>query len=127
MSLVVETIDHEARRIYSRGDGEITLQILATHMLNRLDPTIAAYGELLDITNATTSMSEQDIHELAALRKTISLPFEAGPTAVVATNQVFYGMFRMYEMITDQIRPIMVFRDIESARKWLDEVGQLSP
>ena len=127
MSLVVETIDHEARRIYSRGDGEITLQILSTHMLNRLDPTIAAYGELLDITSATTSMSEEDIHELAALRKTISLPFGAGPTAVVATNQVFYGMFRMYEMITDQIRPIMVFRDIESARKWLDEVGQLSP
>ena len=95
-------------------------------MLNRLDPAIAAYGELLDITNATTSMSEEDIHELAALRKTISLPFGAGPTAVVATNPVFYGMFRMFEMITDQIRPIMIFRDVESARKWLDEVGQSS-
>jgi hypothetical protein len=91
-------------------------------MCERLSPGLAEYSELLDLSGQTTNMSEGEIHALAEKRKQIAAQIKAGPTAVVATDDVFFGMFRMFDMLTDEIRPLRVFRKKAEAEAWLDSL-----
>jgi len=36
-------------------------------------------------------------------------------------------MLRMFDMLTETIRPLRVFRDIRSAEQWLDSLGSGAP
>jgi hypothetical protein len=46
-----------------------------------------------------------------------------GPTAIVTTDDVVYGMARMYSVLAEGLGVRTdVFRDLESAARWLNQV-----
>jgi hypothetical protein len=49
---------------------------------------------------------------------------ELGPTAIVTTDDVLYGMARMYSILAEGVGAASeVFRDVESATRWLNRVS----
>jgi hypothetical protein len=117
-------IDEAKRRLYSRAEGVVTYEDLRNHM-NRPEPLLN-YSELLDATDAAPNMSMQKIRDLAdELRQRSSVHGPPGPIAFIAERPVMFGMLRMYDSLTNDIRPIHVFRKIEDAENWLDTVGTL--
>jgi hypothetical protein len=49
---------------------------------------------------------------------------EFGKTAFVALKDILFGLSRMFEIhssIVNSPYPVMVFRSLEKAQKWLDE------
>lgn len=114
-------IDHEKRRIYSRATGVITYDDLLAHMRADVGDDVSSYSELLDCTAATSSLTANEIRKLADERKAIALRHPPGPVALVATSDVFFGMLRIFDMLTDEVRPIRVFRTLSQAEIWLDE------
>ena len=115
-------IDKVNRRLYSRASGLITFRDLLKHMKSELDPEIARFPEIFDCTDATTDLTVEQVRELADERRRIEQARSTGPTAVVASNDLFFGMFRMFDMLTETIRPMRIFRDVRSAEQWLDSI-----
>lgn len=116
------TIDHKKKRIYSRATDIVTFDDLLSHMRAESGEPAAGYPEIFDCTGATTNINAADIRVLVEHRRKIAERQEPGPVAVVASTDLFFGMFRMFDMMTEDIRPIRVFRSIAAAEEWLDSL-----
>jgi hypothetical protein len=116
-------IDDARRRLYTRAEGLVTFAEMRVHVNTELNPEAATYSELIDCSNATTNVTAAEIRQLAMERKKVDTQQRRpGPVAVVANNDVFFGMLRMYDALTDPIRPLQVFREAREAERWLDGV-----
>ncbi len=101
----------------------MTYAEMRAHVNTELSAEAATYGELIDCSTATTNVTGAEIRQLAMERKKVDAQQRRpGPVAVVATDNVFFGMLRMYDALTESIRPIQVFRDVQKAERWLDSV-----
>jgi hypothetical protein len=122
-------IDDIHRRLYTRAEGLVTYAEMSAHIHTRLSPEAATYGELFDCSGATTNVTADEIRQLAMERQMVNeqqqqqQQQQPGPVAIVATDNVFFGMFRMFDVLTERIRPLRVFRDKGQAVQWLDAVA----
>jgi hypothetical protein len=87
-----------------------------------VEPEVVHYSEIFDCTDATTNLTVDEVRKLSEERRQIAQLQSAGPVAVVATNDLFFGMFRMFDMLTETIRPIRILRDVKAAEQWLDSM-----
>jgi hypothetical protein len=115
-------IDETSQRIYTRAEGLVTFAELHAHMNAEESSPAASYSEIFDCSGATTNITSEQIRLLAAERQTIANRQPAAPVAVVATNNVFFGMLRMFDVLTEHVRPLRVFRNAQEAERWLDEI-----
>ena len=116
-------IDETARRIYTVAEDLINFADLREHMNADVPLEVSGYAEIFDCTAATTDLTAADVRRLADERQKIAAIREtAGPVAVVAANNHFFGMFRMYDMLTAQVRPIQVFRNLDEAEIWIRSI-----
>ena len=116
-------IDTVNKRIYSKAVGLITFDDLLNHMKAEVGPEVASYAEIFDCSGATTDLTVEQVRRLAEERRKIGESQSgAGPAAVVATNDLFFGMFRVFDMLTETVRPLRVFRDVKAAEAWLDAI-----
>lgn len=117
-------IDETRQRIYSRCEGIVTYDDLRNHIEAESGLPTASFSEIFDCSDSTTNITSDEIRLLASQRKEVANRQKPAPVAVVAKNDKFFGMLRMYDILTQQIRPIRVFRNNQEAEKWLDEVTQ---
>lgn len=115
-------IDNGRKRIYSRATGVVTFEDLRKHMNAEAGSETASYSEVIDCTGATTDMTGDDVRRLADERRAIARRQTPAPVAVIATDDVFFGMLRMFDAHTSQIRPLQVFRNFADAETWLDTI-----
>ena len=113
-------IDHNRERIYSTATGVVTFGDLYAHMNADVEPGVAAYSEIFDCTGATTDVTAADVRMLVMHRAEVAREQSPGPVAIVAETDLFFGLFRIFEMLTEDLRPINVFRDTLAAEIWLD-------
>ena len=120
-------IDHSRKRLHTRAEGVVTFAEMRAHVNTELTAEEATYDELIDCSTATTNVTGAEIRQLVAERKKVEeRQHRPGPVAVVATNDLFYGMLRMYDALTERIRPIRVFRRVREAERWLDSAPWLT-
>lgn len=78
---------------------------------------------LCDFTPGTMrAISNQEIKKIAVQGASISDRIEGGRAAILAPNDIDYGMsrvFKIFSQLSTFPLEIEVFRDINSARKWL--------
>lgn len=116
------TIDNENRRIYTHCEGVITYEDFRAHMNAEEGSPAASYSEIFDCMDATTDITPDQIRRLAAERQTVAERRKAAPVAMIAANDHLFGMLRMFDILTEAIRPMQVFRAVEAAERWLDEI-----
>ena len=117
-------IDDARQRMYTRCEGIINFQDLRRHMNAEESSPAASYSEIFDCSDAEIDISDEEIHQLAAERELVAEHREAAPFAVVAINRQMFEKLHLYDMLTEQIRPMQVFHNIEAAERWLDEVAR---
>ena len=114
------TIDKSKRMVFSKAYGNLTGQDIISHQDKlRNDPDFdPSFSQLVDCTKVTKAddLSTDNIYALAERN-----PFGAGShRAFVAPKNLLYGMFRMFQILTDDYPDeLSVFRDITEARKFL--------
>jgi hypothetical protein len=115
-------VDHERRRVYSRCSGVVTYEDFRAHMNAEEGSPAASYGELFDCSGAITDLTREQIRALAEERRVVAERREGGTVAVVAADDNLYEMLQIYDALTEHIRPMQLFSNIEAAERWLDEV-----
>jgi hypothetical protein len=114
-------IDQEKKRIYTRATGTVNFIDLREHMRSELGRQAAAYPELFDCTDATAELDADDMRMLVKERSQIAQVQNAAPVAIVAPTENFFDLFKIFDALTTNIRPIAVFRQTADAEHWLDQ------
>tara|TARA_R110002073_G_scaffold7463_5_gene42498 strand:+ start:482 stop:910 length:429 start_codon:yes stop_codon:yes gene_type:complete len=104
--------------------GETTLdQIIAMRAAVGIDPNLSLDLDVLaDNSRLIVHLETKDIRHLAESR--VKGDSALAKMATVAPQDVSFGMYRMYEMMSqgggaEPTRQMMVFRDLPSAMEWL--------
>ena len=114
-------IDHEKKRIYTKATGAVSFIDLREHMRSEFGRVASAYPELFDCTAATSDLDAEDMRMLVKERSQIAHVQDAAPVAIVAPDDTFYDLFKIFNSLTNGIRPMGVFRGTSDAEKWLDQ------
>jgi hypothetical protein len=89
-----------------------------------------AYGVLHDLSRTTGAVDASAIRVLVErVRRLSILHGPRGPVAIVTSEPAQFGMGRMYGILGEMgdASPVGVFRDIEAAGRWLDELQSPLP
>lgn len=118
--------DAKRNLLVSTADGLMTFEEIQRHLDNEEAKGHLCLPELFDCKDATTNLSREQVvllvYRLLNYAKTKCL----GPTAVVATNLVTFGMARMFEIISELNGgpPIGVFSKREEGEHWLAQFSR---
>jgi hypothetical protein len=111
-------VDPVHGRIVTRAEGLVTL---AAHIAAEERAGTIGPPELLDTRADSTDLTAPQVRELVPRVHELARHGRIGPTAVVATNAVVYGMARMSAILGEEIGiAVEVVRDLPSAEAWLD-------
>ena len=114
------TVSHPKRLVIAIARGSLRLLDIETYLDGVITADALAYSKIFDMTDATPSLSDDDLMALGArIRAYISLG-QIGPLAIVATTDRSYQQARMFQALAEADRPIKIFRELHLARKWLD-------
>jgi hypothetical protein len=116
---IVASFDVATQTLQARASGTVSFAELLEHVrAERLK--IPGVRTLFDATGATTTLTSDEVKQLAHNTSVMFEPGKLGPTAFVATDSTLFGMARMYEAFTSELmRPFQVFRDVSAALTWL--------
>jgi hypothetical protein len=120
---LVLAFDSQRTLLTCRVSGPITYADIQKHLDEERADRYLGKAELIDATGATVAFSGQELRGLVASLHRMSEQQPLGPTAVVVSSDVAYGMMRMLEMLVHGICQIRPFRTTAEAEAWLAEVA----
>ena len=113
-------IENLPRHILTRANGLVTFHDVCQHLDAEERDHALDLPELFDARGATTDLTAGQVRSLAQRARGALQDKPLGPTAIVATDDVAFGMARMYAILTELVGArVEVFRDVESANRWL--------
>jgi hypothetical protein len=77
--------------------------------------------QLIDLRQASPCLSVPGVHMLASWLQTFVHAHMLGPTAILVSAMVDYGMVRMLEILVDGVCRIKPFFNPDDAHQWLGE------
>jgi hypothetical protein len=123
---IVYSIDHDRRLVLARGHGVFTDEDVFGYQCevwSRSD--VAGYNELIDMTGVerVVLQSVARVRELAGLSAHMDARTPASKLAIVAPDDLAYGLGRMYEVYRglepESTKQVSVFRSMADALAFL--------
>jgi hypothetical protein len=121
-------IDPERRMVWAQGRGTLTDQDVFSYQQDVWSrPEVAGYNELFDMTDVEQIAlpSSRRVQDLAALAAEMDAPHTHSKFAIVAPDDLAYGIGRMYkahrELQQGSTKQVAVFRCLKAALEWLEK------
>lgn len=113
-------MDPPRRRMHARAVGLVSFQEIDEYLDEEERLRAAAEPELFDATGATTDLTAAQVQTLVRRADRLLRRRGVGPTAIVADNDICYGMARMYQILADLDGiAVGVFRTVADAERFL--------
>lgn len=112
-------INHQARRMVTQVSGPVRFDDLLAHMNAEVRDHGEPYEELIDARGATAKFTGEEVQKFVAVLERLARNSRLGPTAVVVSDDLTFGLLRMLGAFAQGICPIQPFRNVEDAKKWL--------
>jgi len=119
-------IDHEERVVLAQGHGAVSAADLFAYQREVWSrPDVVGFSELMDMTDAqeVVEPSAEGIHALAELSAAMDPPAGGGRFAIVAPQNLTFGLGRMYQAYRELsgrgTKQVAVFRSMAEALRWL--------
>jgi hypothetical protein len=117
---VATVVDPRSGRLHTSMSQLISFAELEHHINAEADAGQLGLAELIDARDARTAVTPDQIRILVEQVRRRAKTGAIGPTALVTTDDVVFGMGRMYSILAESFDPrFQVFRDLESAERWL--------
>ena len=101
----------------------ITHADVVDYLAERRARGLLEHAALVDLNGAETNLTADQIRDLTDLRRRLRRSHTLGPTAVVAQNDLLYGMMRMYQILMEDADQFLVARDEGEAERWLEAIA----
>jgi len=115
------SIDPGNGRLLTRANGAVTFRDINAHLDLEEHNRDLNRAELIDARNAVAQLTPDEIRLLVGRAADMLRTLELGPTAIVTTDDVVFGMARVYALLAERVGvSAEAFRDVQSAADWLD-------
>ena len=102
--------------------GEVTVSDIEQYFAGVTAEGASSYRKIFEITHAPMALSEDNLKTLGQRVMYYAEHGQVGPVAIVAASDESYAQAQAFAAATAQAkRPLMVFRELHAARRWLDE------
>src|SRR5258708_38259910 len=116
------TVYHFDKTIIGKTEGEVTLADIEGYLDDIVKAKAVPYRKIFDATGGTSMLTPEDTETLRAKLKAFTEKRDnVGPFAVVAGGNREGRLVNICQTIATADRPMRVFADIHSARRWLEE------
>jgi hypothetical protein len=106
--------------VQSTALGRVTLLDVDEHLKLERHFHGLLYPEIIDARAAKLELSYEDVRRIVALVRRMSAENKFGPTAVIVSSDVAFGVVRMAEALLDDVAAIAPFRNEVEAKEWLN-------
>ena len=115
-------VDHQQQTTRVTVIGDITIEDVRVHLGEEGERTGLGFRELIDASRATVTFSSEDARRIVEILKKLGGKSALGPTAIIVSDDLTYGMIRMIGSLLDEICEIRAFRIAErhKAEEWLE-------
>jgi hypothetical protein len=79
------------------------------------------YRKIFDMTQAEPEIPDDDMMALGARIRAYTTMGTMGPLAIVASTPESYERAHLFAALADAERPLKIFRELHTARQWLDQ------
>ena len=118
------SIDHDQGYMVVIATGSIGWEEVRTHLhAERLDGGLS-YRELIDARTAVPTWSSAQAREIVSLLTNFGRRSVLGPTAVVVSSELGFGMIRMLEILLEDVCIVKPFHDFDAAEQWLRDLRE---
>jgi hypothetical protein len=114
------TVDIESREVTTIAEGTVTIDEVRAHLHRERSDSALPYGELIDARNAVVRLSCSELQQIVELLRSLARRHRLGPTAVVVSTDVAYGILRMLQILVEDVCVVQPFRDLAAATLWLN-------
>jgi hypothetical protein len=112
-------IDHQRGYMETTVTGPVNWDALQAHWEAELADGGETYPELIDGTAATVEFTAEEVRRLVSILQASAKTRALGPTAIVVSTDVAFGMVRMMGIHLEPFCHVRPFRDRASAEQWL--------
>src|SRR5262245_31998352 len=117
------SMDPKDGRLLTRADGVVTFHDINAHLDVEQHNRDLSRAELIDARGAVADLTADQIRVLVQRTADMLRTVDVGPTAIVTTNDLVFGMARMYALLSEHAGVnAEVFRDMPSATNWLRSI-----
>lgn len=125
---ILWAIDHPTRLVVATAKGVLRLKDIEDYLEGMALAATLSYRKLFDMTQCSPALSKEDMFALGARVRDFNSMGAMGPAAIVAASDETYQQARLIESFAVADRPLKIFRELQTARDWLDaEPGVTRP
>lgn len=114
------TIDHAARFVHVKTEGEVVLADILDYFNNLVTQNAMPYPKLFDASDVVPKFSDDDIMQLGAWVSAYGVMDPRGPIAVVAVTDESIEIVQRFMNLGGARRPLQIFDTVDKARRWLE-------
>jgi hypothetical protein len=121
------TYDHQLKILFTTADGLLSLVEIQRHLDEEAAAEALGYREIFDASAASTNLTSEEARELARRLVARMRSGPLGPTAIFTTNDVTFGMARMFAIFCELWSgpQVGVFRSLDEGLDWLVQASRL--
>jgi hypothetical protein len=116
---IIVSVDHDRREVRAVAVGPISYEDVKNHVMQERYFGGLAYPELFDARGAGISWTPREIREIVALLRRLGQESRLGPTAVLVSSDVAFGIMRMIEALLEDLCEVKPFWNEGEAKEWL--------
>ena len=116
------SVDLKERLVTTVAEGAVSAEDVRKHLSSEERDLALPLRELIDARRARIDFSPAEVREVVDLLRSLSLRHYLGPTAVVVSSPVAFGVMRMLENLVEDVCIVRPFRDFAQAESWVRDV-----
>ena len=116
------SVDVKLRLVTTVAEGVVSVADVREHLSSEQRDSALPFRELIDARHAWIDFSPADVRDLVNLLRKLSLQHFLGPTAVVVSSPIAFGVMRMLETLVEDVCVVRPFRDFAQAENWVRDV-----
>ena len=116
------SVDVKLRLVTTVAEGVVSVADVREHLSSEQRDSALPFRELIDARHAWIDFSPADVRDIVNLLRTLSLQNFLGPTAVVVSSPIAFGVMRMLETLVEDVCVVRPFRDFAQAENWVRDV-----
>jgi hypothetical protein len=115
------TLDRQLKILFTTAESLVSFEDIQQHLDQERAERALGYREIVDASAASTNLTAAQIRQIVVRLQTEARAHDLGPTAIVTTNDVLFGMAMMLAVLCElQGGPkVAVFHTFDEGLDWL--------
>ena len=119
---IAYSVDVKQRLVTVVAEGAVSAADVRAHLSSEQRDSALLFRELIDARHAWIDFPPAEVREIVDILRSLSIQHYLGPTAIVVSSPVAFGVMRMLENLVEDVCVVRPFRDFAQAESWVRDV-----